>query len=239
MRRLGARASGEFVPHRRGRASPSVEISEIVALNELSFVLTNDLGEISPDWVEVRNISTQSVPLNGLAMLRHVGDTDVYFFPTNATLAPGEHTLVFCDNIEPSTPYEAPFHLKASGDQLLLIDFTTNGSIKLIDAVQFGAMAKDVAWARLGAGGPWRSTTPTPYAGNLRQPEWNVSAMTQGTFRLAFPTEPNAHYTVEQTATLWPPAWTALPPVPGYGIELVFTWPATNQCFFRVRKEAW
>src|SRR6185503_19461804 len=143
-----------------------------------------------PDWVEIRNTSSVPVPLTNIVLTHQLGDNSRYHFPPGTILAPGEHFVVYCDNNPGQGPLHAPFRLNDSGDTLMLSGLTANNSRTLIDWVSFEPQEADVAWARLGAGGPWRKTMPTPYSANVAA-SWLGVAETNGigaVFTFAFPT---------------------------------------------------
>jgi hypothetical protein len=104
-----------------------------------------------------------------------------------------------------------------------------------MDTVTFGALAKDTALARLGFGGPWVSSVPTPRAGNVAGP-WRALVQSK-TFLLAFPTQAGRTYTVEFKDNLSAPTWTPLPPLSGLGLEQTIRQPLFSGRFFRVREQ--
>jgi hypothetical protein len=219
-----------------GLPAPPLELSELVARNGAS--LTDESGG-TPDWVEVRNVSTNSLPLDGVALSRQLGDDAHYSFPPGTVLAPGQYFVVYCDNNPDQGPRHAPFNLSSSGDQVILSGLSTNGARTVIDWVSFGPLDTDQAFARLGAGGHWRKTVPTPNVCNIAA-SWVGFVETNGlapVFTFAFPTATNALYTVEHAPTLNPPVnWTTLQTVPGDGIEKVLQQPLAGSGFFRVRR---
>jgi hypothetical protein len=223
-----------------GLSARPIEISEVVPLNQISFVETNGTSEESPDWLEIRNYSRTPVPLSGLALTKQFGDNSVFFFPTGRVLQPGEHFLVLCDGNSSEGALHAPFTLKSSGDQVLLLDFSTNGAAILADSTSFGPMPTDLAWARLGAQGPWQNATPTPLSENLTSPFWDAISIneTARVFRLGFPTVAGKSYIVEETASLATPLWNTVINFAGDGIERLLTWPLEGQRFFRVRSSS-
>lgn len=222
-----------------GQPAPALELSELVALNQTSLLETNETSEETPDWVEIRNYSSSPLPLGGLALAKQVGENAAFYFPTGQVLLPGQHIVVLCDGNTSEGPWHAPFTLKSSGDQVLLLNFTTNGAAIVVDSVVFGTLPTDIAWARLGAQGPWQLAPPTPYSGNLTSACWGLVSGNgpERIFRLAFPTLPGSTYFIEHTHTLSPPNWMPLPVIHGDGIEQVLTWPLVGQWFFRVRQE--
>jgi hypothetical protein len=218
-----------------GFAAPPIEISEIVAHNLTGLTDTNG-G--TPDWVEVRNVSSAPVSLTNLSLAHQIGDNARYHFPARP-LAPGEHFVVFCDNNPDQGTNHAPIRLSRSGETIMLTSLTTNNSRTLVDWVSFGPQQPDVAWARLGAGGEFRSNPPTPAAENVAA-SWLGWVQTNGgspEFVFAFPTSRNTTYTVEHTPGIEPGStWTTWQIIPGDGIEKVIRQPLAGRGFFRVRR---
>ena len=99
--------------------------------------------------------------------------------------------------------------------------------------------ATDEAYARLGAGGSWRKSTPTPWQQNIPASwigfmETNNNARV---FTFAFPTTTNGTFTVQRAPNLNPGTpWTEIQTFPGDGIEKVIRRPAGGSDFFRVLK---
>ena len=215
-----------------GAVKPPLEISEVLADNRGG--LRDEYGA-TPDWIEIRNCSTNSVPLTGISISQKFFGTDARLTFTNTILAPGQHLAVFADNNTAQGPLHAPFKLNRDGDQLMLTGVAPNGTRMLIDSVTFGAQTANAAWSRLGCGGPWRLAAPTPRTGNLSSP-WTF-LLTSNTVLFAFPTTStnNLDYTVEYTDVVNAPAWTALPAVHGNGVEQTVTQPLGARRFFRVR----
>jgi hypothetical protein len=125
--------------------------------------------------------------------------------------------------------------LSSSGDTIMLTGTTPNHSLTLLDWVQFPSLLPDEAYARLGAGGNWRKTTPTPRSCNVAT-SW-IGLVEPNRVAFAFPTVTNITYTVEQTPALDPPIlWTCRQTVSGDGIEHVISEPLGASGFFRVRR---
>jgi hypothetical protein len=215
---------------------PSLEISELVANNRTGL---RDETNATPDWVEVRNVGLTSVSLDDIVLTQQLGDNSRYHFPSGTVLAPGGHFVVYCDNDPARGPLHAPFRLNNDGETLMLTGLTTSQSRTLIDWVSFGRQEPDMAWARLGAGGDWWQTTPTPRSGNVMAP-WLVFVEADGAdavFTFAFPTTSNTTYTVEHTPDLQAGhSWSELQNVPGDGIEKVIRQPLGSSGFFRVKQ---
>ena len=112
----------------------------------------------------------------------------------------------------------------------------TNGARLLADAVTFGPQTSDRAWARLGPGGPFRTTQPTPRLPNVNGWE-SVVSWELGTFGLAFPTTTNGSYVVQFKDTLNAAAWSSMPPLAGNGLEQIVTQEIGRERYYRVRRD--
>lgn len=216
-----------------GVPRPPLEISEMVADNVNG--LTDEQGG-TPDWVEIRNCSTNVVSLAGIGLSpKFFGDSERLVFTNIPSLAPGQHLVIYADSKPGQGPLHAPFKLSVGGEQLLLTGTMTNGARFLIDSLVYGPQAPNRAWARLGCAGPWVSNPPTPGAANVAT-RWQ-SLVQANTFLLAFPTRPDRSYTVQYINSLQTTNWVSLPPVRGSGLEQTVAEPLTPQRFFRVREE--
>jgi hypothetical protein len=222
---------------------PSLEISEVMAWNTLGL---RDGTNGRPDWLEIRNIGTTTVPLGGLSLSQQIGDNPRYRFPTGAALEPGGYFLVYCDNAPERGETHAPIALDRNGDTIMLTGVTTNGSRTLIDAVTYGRQEPNVSWARLGAGGYFWKTTPTPtngniaprlenntedkaWVGHLRIGEQGLEAV------VGIPTYRGVPLSIETAPAVAPESWRVLDYIIGNGIERVYVLPYTNATFLRWR----
>jgi hypothetical protein len=218
-----------------GGTPPPVELSEFVAWNETG--LQDERG-LTPDWLELRNCSLAPISLRGVSVgPSYFGGGSRYTFPESAVLAPGAHTVVYCDQNPGAGERHAGFAINRAGDRLTLAATTTNGARLFLDEVSLGPQARDVAWARLGCGGPWHPTTPTPSRQNVAGAWQGLVLAETDSFALVFPTTTNATYVVEQAESLSTSLWQALPPIAGDGTEKVVRTPLMPQQFYRVRRE--
>lgn len=218
-----------------GVAKPRLEISELVALNTTGL---RDEGGRLVDWVEIRNASTNAFPLKGIMLAGNFfAQNSRLAFADSEVLQPGEHKVVYCDNEPARGPLHAPFGLNREGGKLSLFGTTTNGARFLVDTVTFGAQREDVALARLGFGGGWRTTQPTPRAANISQNWQGVFSSNRTEFTLVYPTATNRTYTVQYRDGAAGGAWLTLPAVAGDGLEHVVRQPAVQQRYYRVQSQ--
>jgi hypothetical protein len=216
-----------------GAAVPSLEISEIVARNAGGL---RDENLRSPDWIEIRNTSTNPVSLAGVQLSqRFFGNSERLTFSNGFTLGPGQHLVVFADNDAGLGQLHAPFKVNRDGDELFLTMPTSNGGRALIDNVAFGPQGENVAWARLGRGGIWRTTEPTPRAANLPR-GWAITE-TDGLMLFGFAPPAGSKYKVEFAPDLESGLWFTIDSGVGTGVEQTATRPRGKQGFFRVRPE--
>jgi hypothetical protein len=154
---------------------------------------------------------------------------------TNGTLAAGQHLVLFADNNSKQGPLHAPFKMNTAGDQLTLTGQTATGGRYLIDSDSLGAQTNNISWARLGCGGSWVPSTPTPREGNVSG-SWRTLVRSNN-FVLAFPTRAGANYTVQFKDDLKSVESTSLPAALGLGLEQIVEVPVGTTRFFRVREE--
>ncbi|MDB6030901.1 MAG: hypothetical protein JWM16_1239, partial [Verrucomicrobiales bacterium] len=214
-----------------GVPRPSLEISEVLARNAGG--LRDELGG-TPDWIEIRNCSAQPVSLAGVTLGQGFFSSGRIGF-TNGTLAAGQHLVLFADNNSKQGPLHAPFKMNTFGDQLTLTGETPTGARYIIDSVTFGPQTDNISWARLGCGGSWVASPPTPRLGNVSG-SWRT-LVRSNSFVLAFPTRSGANYTVQFKDDLKSSEWTSLPVSPGLGLEQTIEVPIGTLRFFRVREE--
>jgi hypothetical protein len=212
----------------------AVEISEVVSDNRGG---SRDEGGGTPDWIEVRNTSTGTVSLAGVQLAsKFFGNGSRYEFPTNRSLVPGEHLVLFADSKTNQGSLHAPFNLNSNGDEVWLTGTAATGARSLIDAVKFGTQGANKAWARLGVSGPWRVAEPTPALPNLVN-TWAGLPQSDGTFTFGYSTQPGFRFTVEYADSIKSSTWVALPAVVGTGAEQSVTQPMGAKRFYRVRRD--
>ena len=216
-----------------GPVRPPLEISEILPYNAGG--LRDEKGG-SPDWVEIRNCSTNTVSLTGVGLSeKFFGDGSRMLFTNWPSLAPGQHLVIYCDGKPSQGPLHAPFKLSRSGSQIMLTGTSVNGGRFLIDYLAYGAMPINVSLSRLGCAGPWVSNIPTPLAANVAG-TWK-GLVDSGSFLFAFPTRPGHTYSVESRNALGAAAWSTRQQSAGNGLEQTFSETLAPQRFFRVRDQ--
>ena len=121
----------------------SVIISEVMARNDE--VLQDEDGD-SPDWIELLNISSETVDLNGWHLTDDAENLNNWQFPP-VSLNPGEHLIVFAsgkDRDNPLRPLHADFKLTGDGEYLALT--RPDETIEFEFAPDFPPQVEDVSY---------------------------------------------------------------------------------------------
>jgi len=213
-----------------GGARPTLEISEVVALNATG--LKDETGGF-PDWVEIHNYGEAPVRFEGITLGRSLlGNSGRFVFPNGFQLAAGAYLVVFCDAQGDSAPWHAPSALSSSRDALFLTGTSSEGIRTLIDEVEFGPLNTDLAYARRGVRGPWTVQAPTPYRANQSGIRITVA---DGVGFLSFGTGSGEPFTLEYKNRLNDPSWSSWATGLGDGTDKVYRLPGEGARYFRVR----
>lgn len=148
---------------RSGTGTPVV-INEVMANNKS--VIADPQGEFD-DWIELRNVSEESVDLSGWYLSDDETNPRKWAIPPGTTLEAGGYLLIWADEDgSAGVGLHANFKLSAGGETLWLVDSDENLNV-LRDRVEFGVMAEDAAVGRLeGQPGQIGPVSPTPGKGN-------------------------------------------------------------------------
>ncbi len=125
------------------RAASPVVISEFMASNTRT--LLDDTGQYS-DWIEIQNISSNTVNLLNWSLTDSEGDLAKWRFPAT-NLNAGQFMIIFASSPEravPGAPLHTGFALTASGEYLALVD--PNGVIASHFPPPFRSQAPDVSF---------------------------------------------------------------------------------------------
>lgn len=141
-----------------------LRINEIMAGNRTTLRLADNT---SPDWIEVANIGSSTVQLEGYTLARTADDARSFTFPA-LTLEAGECVLVYADSrmqADAGDTLHAPFRLSSAGDTLML--FNAGGTA--IDTINVAALPSDQSYARMDIRSWQACETPTPGLSNTRE----------------------------------------------------------------------
>lgn len=148
-----------YIAFQNTRGCGALQIHEVMVYNEW-FLPQNGAYY---DWVEIKNVSDQTVDLSGWYLSDSGSDRARFALPARS-LGPGEIFLVYCTGDESvSGPAYAPFALSAQSDQLYLsaADGTLCDYVSLHDVPYRGSIG------RLdGQNGFFYFSEPTPGASN-------------------------------------------------------------------------
>ena len=135
-------------------ASSSVRICEVMTSNS-SFVFPDGS---TPDWIELINVTSQSVDVSGYGVSDRSA-TVRYVFPAGTVLAPGAYHVLVCDGSGGSGTDAAHMGLSSKGGETL---FITRPNGTLCGAVLTIATAPDTSLVYADGIMPAVSKTPTP-----------------------------------------------------------------------------
>jgi len=156
---------------------PTVRISEVVASNQTSLETSDGR---SPDWIELVNCGNERVCLENVVLTDEIFDKKTWLDLSRVCLAPGERIVILCGGEEGDGLLHAPFHLSASGGEVILL---RNGPVPtLLDCLPYPPLAPDAAYGRLECGAKSRLLPgPTPgfpnneYHARFRRGDFNAN----------------------------------------------------------------
>lgn len=150
-------------------AGPSIVINEVVTSNGHSY--ENDLYG-SPDWIELKNVSSRSVSLLGYRITDNIQKAEKAYVLPDIRLEPGEFLLLLASKEQETDtlsyengPVFTGFSLKLSGEHIALED----SNLQLVHDVSVPALLRDVSYARTSEGSFGFCAAPTPGAENTSE----------------------------------------------------------------------
>ena len=157
------------------KINATLALNEVMESNGNSFPDENGLCS---DWVEIMNVSGDTLNLEGYG-LSDREDRALFVFP-RISLEKDGLVVVFCDG---SRDYEFDSWLHArmkisatNGDTLFLFDPDGN----VIDNIQTPIMERDISWARVDIGGWIMTEQSTPGYPNTQEGYANMLSSSQG-----------------------------------------------------------
>ena len=159
-------------------AAATVVINELMASNS---TIRDPQGD-DDDWIELMNTGTTAIDLGGMYLSDDRANPKKWQFPAGTTIAAGGYLLIWADDDAGDSPgLHTNFKLSAGGESVVLSDTDANGNT-VLDAVDFPALGRDVAYGRTPEGsGPFRiRPAATPGAANpvLAAPAITAVALT-------------------------------------------------------------
>jgi len=153
-------------------------LSEVMSANYSYF--KDKTGEY-PDWVEVTNVSGETIDLSGYALSNNPKNPGKWRFAEGTSLAPNEQIVVLAtgNTGEPAQKKnpEANFRISADGEVVLL--YAPDGT--LLDKLSLAQSRADVSYGRANSGELLYYDEPTPgspnsagFAGYAKKPEFSL-----------------------------------------------------------------
>ena len=124
--------------------SGPIRLNEIMSSNSGALV---DYDGHTPDWVEVANVGSRPVNIQGYALARSTKSGNVFAFP-DMILEAGQCVIVYADSrleTEAGGEFHAPFRLSSTGDELMLF----NNAEVAVDTVNIPALGANVSYVRV------------------------------------------------------------------------------------------
>jgi spore coat protein H len=144
-------------------------LNEVMAQN--TSYITDEAGGFA-DWVELVNVGDEAADVTGLVLTNRRSEPQRYAFPA-ATVAAGDHQLVWLDNDPEEGPFHASFNIESNGDDLILSVWDTFGW-RCVDQIDWATpQLSNTSLGRVTDGAaewttfvPNTSAPPTPDAAN-------------------------------------------------------------------------
>lgn len=142
---------------------PGIVINEFLASNTNDLI--DDYGE-NEDWIELYNISDETIDLSNLYLSDDVSNPNKWSLP-NVGLAPGEFEIIWADSDNGQGSLHTNFKLSKEGEFLGLFDSKENNYAP-IDTFTFPSQDENKSYARLpnGVGDFTQSNYNTPGTNN-------------------------------------------------------------------------
>lgn len=146
---------GKEDPEIKKATNGQVVINELMASN--TTIVADQDGEYD-DWIELYNLSSETVDLSGFFMSDNGNNPTRWRIPNGTTIAGNGYLIIWADAQLTQTGLHADFKLTGTGEELLLL----NSDVELVDQVTFGEQIGEVSYARKPNGtGAFAWGTPT------------------------------------------------------------------------------
>jgi hypothetical protein len=146
-------------------ARSGIVLNEVMAKN-VAFI-ADPQGQCD-DWIELKNISEETISLAGMYLSDSPSDPLKWRFPEGTSIGPGEYLLVWADEDGQDEPgLHANFKLSSQGETIWLFDTIEKGHA-LLDSVTIEGLSGDQSCGRYpdGVGIVQILTSPTPEGAN-------------------------------------------------------------------------
>ena len=136
----------------------SIVINEIMAKN--SATLADDNGEFD-DWIELANLSDQTVDLSGMYLSDKEANPRKWTIPDGTTIEPNGYLIIWADEDSDQEGLHTNFKLSSDGETITLVDSDARGNL-LLDSLTYGELGEDVSFGRSDDGETLSELSPTP-----------------------------------------------------------------------------
>ncbi len=140
---------------------PSIEVNEIVALNQST--IQDEAGEYE-DYVELYNGTGAAFDLSGMYLSDSAGEPLMWPIPPGTVIPPEDFLLFWCDKEPLDGPLHTSFKLGADGEGVWLFDRDEMYNSP-VSHLHFPELAEDEAWGRFPDGAGVVSSLPLPTPG--------------------------------------------------------------------------
>lgn len=166
-----------FSPARAEQGSAQYQVGipvakeSTVVINELMAVNTQSIADPQgqyEDWLELHNLSDNTVELTGMYLTDKIDNLKKWAFPEDTSIPAHGYILVWLDEDgKAKAGLHANFKLSGNGETVMLVDTDTRGN-QVLDAVVFEKQEKDVALGRWPNGrGKLKQVQTTPGKENV------------------------------------------------------------------------
>ena len=123
----------------------------LVVINELMAINTKSIADPQgqyEDWLELHNLSDNTVDLTGMYLTDKIDNLKKWAFPKDTSIPAHGYLLVWLDEDgKAKAGLHANFKLSGNGETVMLVDTDTRGN-QVLDTVAFEKQEKDVALGR-------------------------------------------------------------------------------------------
>lgn len=142
-------------------ATSGLVISEVMSSND--YTLTDEAYG-TPDWIELRNMSSTDINLEGYCLSNNTKKLRKFSFP-NMTIRAGEYLLLYASDVKDaeSEKLATGFSISKGGEYLILTDPYAG----LVQQLEIPELAADICYVRSNSGQYGYSSSPTPGSENI------------------------------------------------------------------------
>jgi len=158
----------------------NIVINEFMASNDSLSNIVDEFGE-TDDWVELHNLTNNTIDLSGYGLSDDYTLLNKWEFPEGILIPPNGYLIVWTDGDDMQGDLHTNYKLNKSGERIALSDIA--GAV--LDSISYFDQETNVSMARIPNGtGPFIQQAPTFNAANSPVA---ITAVKTGTFKI-YPT---------------------------------------------------